>query len=246
MVPDCSHLALLLLSGSKSTGTSETHKEKLRVRHVSWGGRGDPRLPWWPCLEVAYFGNFSLWLHLLVLVNVVTSIQQTFIEHDYQAPGDIMINKAWFLPSRCWSPWRWFYKWYYIGMCAIVVLSPLPRPHWGVGSLKAEGFFLIYLFLIFVFIIYGVPKQEILVGLQERWTYLPQPLSIMTRTSPKGLPTHREARHPALGNKVEGGTLRCSHLLSTSEKSTFNLTLCFLGPDVRRRYNTWFSKLYKY
>lgn len=40
------------------------------------------------------FDNYLLRLHLFVLVNVVISIQQTFIEHYYQALGDIKINKT--------------------------------------------------------------------------------------------------------------------------------------------------------
>lgn len=107
--------------------------------------------------------------------------------------------------------------------CMLLLLFCFAHPL-ACSLLESKGLFL----SIFVSSICGVPRQEITVGLRERWTPLPHPLSIMTTISPQVLPTHGEAWHPAPGSEVERGTLtKKLHLLSTPEKSTIFFLIFF-------------------
>jgi hypothetical protein len=96
MVPDMYHLSSLLLSDSKLIGSSGAHKGKLKVSHV-YQGRDvvtQSSTAIILCSMRHSFGNYLLKLYLFVLVKVFNSIQQTFIEHYYQALWEIKINKA--------------------------------------------------------------------------------------------------------------------------------------------------------
>lgn len=84
------HLSSLLLSGSWSTGSSGAQRKAEGARVY----QGDPAFHCDASLTWHSFGNYLFRLYLFVLVNVFNTIQQIFIEHYYQALGDIKINKA--------------------------------------------------------------------------------------------------------------------------------------------------------
>lgn len=93
LASDLYHLDSLFLSDSKLIGLSGDHKRKLRLLLVYYYYDENPSFQWGQSFMGYSFGNYLLEFCLFVLVMVFNPIQQTFIEHYYQALEDIKINK---------------------------------------------------------------------------------------------------------------------------------------------------------
>lgn len=153
------------------------------------------------------------------------------MEYYYQVLEDIKINKTRFLCSQSSSPCRLFYKCYDVEIC---VLWFCFSHQLGCELLKSKGIFLIF----FVFSVCAVPKEGITVGLQERRTNVPRPLSIMARASLRCFPTHRKAWHlqPRGTRWNEEPWEKSLTFFSWPQKSVFNLIFSFSGKNIKHGY----------